>query len=150
MSVAKLLLSSEGRIGRRTWLLFVVAVLTLYFAALGAAMVVNGLDLALDRDIYWLGPGFMIVASYPAFCVNAKRFQDRGKGRWWALAATVTDLAVVVVDVLFLLRGDVGPILEWSVNAPAYAVMVWFFVELGCLRGTPGENRYGSDPLAGS
>jgi uncharacterized membrane protein YhaH (DUF805 family) len=29
------------------------------------------------------------------------------------------------------------------------AVAVWFFVELGCLRGTIGDNQYGPDPLAG-
>ena len=26
---------------------------------------------------------------------------------------------------------------------------LWAFVELYCLRGTEGENRYGPDPLAG-
>jgi uncharacterized membrane protein YhaH (DUF805 family) len=25
---------------------------------------------------------------------------------------------------------------------------IWFFVELGFLRGTPGPNGYGPDPLA--
>ena len=29
----------------------------------------------------------------------------------------------------------------------AFAVGVWAFVELGCLRGTIGPNRYGPDPL---
>jgi uncharacterized membrane protein YhaH (DUF805 family) len=26
---------------------------------------------------------------------------------------------------------------------------IWALVELGCLRGTPGRNQYGDDPLAG-
>ena len=29
------------------------------------------------------------------------------------------------------------------------AVIIWFFVELGCLRGTVGSNDYGPDPLGG-
>jgi uncharacterized membrane protein YhaH (DUF805 family) len=27
------------------------------------------------------------------------------------------------------------------------AIAIWAFVELGCLRGTVGPNRYGPDPL---
>ena len=30
------------------------------------------------------------------------------------------------------------------------AVTVWVIVELGCLRGTQGPNRFGSDPLQAS
>ena len=150
MGLASVLLSSDGRIGRRTWWLFVVAVLTLYFAAFGATVVVSGLDLALDRDFYWLSIGAMIGTVYPAFCFNAKRFQDRGKARWWALWATATDLLMTAVDMLSGLHGGVSTLVEWSVYGPVYAVMLWYFVELGCLRGTSGENLYGPDPLAGS
>jgi uncharacterized membrane protein YhaH (DUF805 family) len=28
-----------------------------------------------------------------------------------------------------------------------FAITVWAFVELGCLRGTVGPNQYGPDPL---
>jgi uncharacterized membrane protein YhaH (DUF805 family) len=28
------------------------------------------------------------------------------------------------------------------------AISIWAFVELGCLRGTAGPNKYGPDPLA--
>jgi uncharacterized membrane protein YhaH (DUF805 family) len=31
--------------------------------------------------------------------------------------------------------------------ALGFAVLVWAFVELGCLRGTLGPNRFGPDPL---
>ena len=30
----------------------------------------------------------------------------------------------------------------------ALAIFAWAFVELACLRGTQGDNRYGVDPLA--
>jgi uncharacterized membrane protein YhaH (DUF805 family) len=29
-----------------------------------------------------------------------------------------------------------------------FAISIWACVELGCLRGTAGPNRYGPDPLA--
>ena len=34
--------------------------------------------------------------------------------------------------------------------AGVFAVTVWVIVELGCLRGTQGPNRFGSDPLEAS
>ena len=30
----------------------------------------------------------------------------------------------------------------------SFGITVWAFVELGCLRGTVGSNRYGPDPLS--
>jgi len=30
----------------------------------------------------------------------------------------------------------------------SFAITVWAFVELGCLRGTLGPNQYGPDPLS--
>jgi uncharacterized membrane protein YhaH (DUF805 family) len=28
-----------------------------------------------------------------------------------------------------------------------FGILIWAVIELGCLRGTPGANRYGPDPL---
>jgi len=30
----------------------------------------------------------------------------------------------------------------------AFAILIWAFVDLGCLRGSIGQNKYGPDPLA--
>jgi uncharacterized membrane protein YhaH (DUF805 family) len=30
----------------------------------------------------------------------------------------------------------------------SFGITVWAFVEIGCLRGTVGPNRYGPDPLS--
>jgi uncharacterized membrane protein YhaH (DUF805 family) len=30
----------------------------------------------------------------------------------------------------------------------SFGITVWAFIELGCLRGTRGPNRYGPDPLS--
>ena len=48
----------------------------------------------------------------------------------------------------------IGTIMEDSIviasvlGLAAFAIGVWAFVELGCLRGTIGANQYGPDPLA--
>ncbi len=57
---------------------------------------------------------------YPSLAIAAKRWHDRDKSGWWSL---------------ILLIPAVGAI--------------WYLVECGCLRGTPGPNRFGPDPLGG-
>ena len=48
----------------------------------------------------------------------------------------------------------IGTVMEDSIviasilGLAAFAIGVWAFVELGCLRGTIGANQYGPDPLA--
>ncbi len=63
-----------------------------------------------------------LVLYPPFFWVAAaaavKRMRDRGRSPAWLLAALVPVL---------------GPL--------------WLLLELGMLRGTPGENHYGPDPL---
>jgi uncharacterized membrane protein YhaH (DUF805 family) len=63
------------------------------------------------------------LVLYPPFfwagaAVVTKRLRDRGKSPVW--------LALVLIPLI-------GPL--------------WLLIELGLLRGTPGENRYGDDPL---
>ncbi len=64
------------------------------------------------------------LVLYPPFfwiaaALGVKRMRDRGKSPAWLLIALVP---------------VVGPL--------------WLLVDLGLLRGTPGENHYGPDPLA--
>ena len=69
-----------------------------------------------------LGYASTLVLYPPFFWMAAalavKRMRDRGKSPAWLLIALVP---------------VVGPL--------------WLFVDLGLLRGTPGENHYGADPL---
>ena len=63
------------------------------------------------------------LALYPPFfwafaAIVAKRLRDRGKSPLW--------LALALIPLI-------GPL--------------WLLIDIGLLRGTPGENRYGADPL---
>jgi uncharacterized membrane protein YhaH (DUF805 family) len=44
--------------------------------------------------------------------------------------------------------GAVGPGLHYILALAAFALTIWGFVEIGCLRGSAGANTYGPDPLA--
>jgi uncharacterized membrane protein YhaH (DUF805 family) len=43
--------------------------------------------------------------------------------------------------------GTAGAVLQTILALAAFALTIWGFVEIGCLRGTAGTNNYGPDPL---
>jgi uncharacterized membrane protein YhaH (DUF805 family) len=93
-----------------------------------------GLTLALLVILYipliWIG-----------LAIGAKRLHDRDKSAWWLL---VFYAAPGILSTAGNRLEDVGFII---LHVISFAISVWAFVELGCLRGTPGPNRYGPDPL---
>ena len=40
--------------------------------------------------------------------------------------------------------GIIGGVITYIIGL---AILIWAIIELGCLRGTPGPNRFGPDPL---
>jgi uncharacterized membrane protein YhaH (DUF805 family) len=60
-----------------------------------------------------------VLLLWPAMAVSAKRWHDRDKSGWWVLLVLV-------------------PVIGW----------IWALIDNGFLRGTPGPNRHGPDPLA--
>jgi hypothetical protein len=40
-----------------------------------------------------------------------------------------------------------APALQYALALAAFALTIWGFVEIGCLRGTSGSNTHGPDPL---
>jgi uncharacterized membrane protein YhaH (DUF805 family) len=85
----------------------------------------------------------ILIGTWCFAAIGIKRLHDRNKSGWWM--------------VLFFI---VPPLLEklWDwLDNPTAAILVsllvavlsvWSFVEIFCLRGTRGPNRFGSDPLA--
>jgi uncharacterized membrane protein YhaH (DUF805 family) len=77
---------------------------------------------------------------------SIKRLHDRNRNGWW----------IVLFFVLPCLYGQFGARLEnwldsWLEILPggiAFVLSVWGFVEMYCLKGTAGTNRFGPDPLA--
>lgn len=123
--MANLLFSFQGRVNRaKFWLvalgIFVVEVIL--FAAIlgGAAMSGDPEQIAAA-----VGPlagvvifAFVVIATWISIAVAVKRYHDRNKSGWWVL--------IVLVPVIGGL---------------------WYLIECGFLRGTPGPNNYGPDPL---
>ena len=151
MTLQKILFSFEGRIGRRTYwlaiLALIVAVLVLTFAPfLLDCEAVAVLMLALTSQLVWL------LSLWPMLAVGAKRLHDRNRNGWWLLVFWLLPFALFCGGISIYLFDDprtgrsgdfaTGSILIFAGLLPA----LWGIVELGFLPGTKGPNLYGADP----
>jgi len=93
----------------------------------------------------WLA-GLGVALAYPAAAVFAKRLNKTG---WLAALLIVPMLIETWLDPA---GGATQTPLVRSIYLAAstitFIVALWFLIELGFMRGTPGDNRYGRDPLA--
>ena len=88
-----------------------------------------------------------VVLAYPGYCLLAKRFHDRGKPELTRQSPSASVLAALL-GLFGIAGGPGGPNLFGTlVGLINLAVVIWVVVDLGILRGTEGENRYGPDPL---
>ena len=115
--VKELLFQMDGRVNRMTWWLFAPAVIGISVLAFILLIIIAlAAGGSSTNTILALNPIIEIVLAIIGIFVNGKRFHDRNKSAWWVLIGFI-------------------PYLGW----------IWILVELGFLRGTPGENRFGPD-----
>jgi uncharacterized membrane protein YhaH (DUF805 family) len=147
MDLAALFLSPKGRIARKTFWIGVgalivwgIVVFVVLWTLLGPSLVQN----FLGRLV---GFPFTLLTIYFAYNLAAKRLNDRDRPIVYAKAAaglmavkSLTDVLRITgdpraqnfLDNLFLLAGT--------------GIALWFFIELGLMRGTIGPNAHGEDP----
>ena len=110
-----------------------------------------------------------VMGLYIGLAVAIKRLHDRDKSAWWVLVFFVLPLVLQIpvlmyMPVLFHFMADAIAAAQHHLPPPpqpyqpplvivsrgaASIMSIWAFVELYCLRGTVGDNRFGPDPLAG-
>ena len=116
---------------------------------IGSLVIIAGLILTGILGALLLGVegGFMIfglaalLSTLPSVAIGVKRLHDRDKSGWWLLLFYLTP------SILQVMGEGVGEGTVLLVTLANAGLSIWAFVELGCLRGTPGPNRYGPDPL---
>ncbi|MCA3423413.1 MAG: DUF805 domain-containing protein [Roseomonas sp.] len=119
--------SFNGRISRKTWWIFYFLIpigINIAATAIEAQFLGFGDAVPDHAGMGSMGMGPIgIIAAVGGLWVTlagqAKRWHDRDKSAWWVL-------------VYFI------PLIGW----------LWSFIVAGFLRGTPGYNRFGPDPLA--
>jgi uncharacterized membrane protein YhaH (DUF805 family) len=90
---------------------------------------------------------FWILSLWPGLAIVVKRLHDRDRSGWWVILFVYGPwLAGYVVQAFVQPRQDLHSL--WiAYNVVQTGILMWAFVELGCLQGTRGPNRFGADPL---
>lgn len=151
----KLFFEFHGRVGRLRWW---AGSIFLFFAMMAAMLVImlmffsNGGEVSWERDVVTTPEGALINLGLLAFfgymwsALSIKRLNDRERPHWL--------IALFLSPFVILLLGDLMgvPIIALGraillLEGLLFAVWFWMLIELGFLRGMPGPNRHGPDPL---
>ena len=144
MTLRYLFLSHPGRINRARWLVATIAL------DIGSRLV-SGIAAG-----FLSGPTGNLLVSIlelnlwfvPAYALAAKRFQDRGKSGRTALYGLIPMQAARLVWQWAFIPLPLEPsALMWLCALVEWGPALWFLIELGMLKGVPGPNRFGGDPL---
>jgi uncharacterized membrane protein YhaH (DUF805 family) len=82
------------------------------------------------------------------FAFHTERLHDRGKSAWWLLVFYAVPGILGHLAKGAWYAGVAGMGLHYILALVAFALSIWGFVEIGCLRGSAEPNRYGSNPLS--
>ena len=145
MDFGYILTSTQGRIPRSQWWAgLVVLVIIAVVLGLIIGWVLGPTTVGIIATLI-----LQILLIYPAYCISAKRFQDRNKPGGLALIG----IGLGILQTLARLAGLSNPFnptgIDWVLNIALIIVGLWYLIELGILRGTIGPNNYGPDPLEG-
>ena len=132
MGLAWLFLSFNGRIGREVWWLVVAFRLCLdraLYPLVGDEEASNYLTVALALAALQIAP-------------TVKRLHDVGRSGWWFFPY------VVLPGVLYYVAVSTGNNIVFVLASFAGLILaMWVIFELGFVKGSARDNRYGHDPL---
>ena len=105
MKLQKILFSFDGRIGRRTYWLAILALIVAVQVLTLAPFLLESekaavLLLALTSQFIWL------LSLWPILAVGSKRLHDRNKNGWWLLVFWLLPFALFVGDFSIALLDD--------------------------------------------
>lgn len=145
------LFSLHGRISRKAIWFFLIAIVVLKIVVF---MIDFGMGFRVGIGLPMASVVFSLVTLWPSVAVGMKRFHDRNlTGKWM----------IFFLGMIFMFNIVGAAINQYSVPEDAdpqrsttgglvsftgvFAVWITLFVLLFVNPGTPGENKYGPDPL---
>lgn len=156
MSWGEIFFGFHGRINRKTyWFASVlVAIVGLLFNALLAYLATGD---PVAPDVWQRPPGksgiwapvwlaYFLFLAWPSAALAVKRLHDRARPAWLWYAYYGATIVVTLVP----LRSEGGAEVNAAAQVLTIALMTfgaYIFFELCILRGTPGPNAHGEDPL---
>jgi len=150
MKLQKVLFSFEGRIGRGTYWLAILALIVAVAVLTLAPFLLNSEAVAVLLLV--LSQFIWLLSLWPILAVGAKRLHDRNKNGWWLLVYWLLPFVLICGGLSIILFDDprtgrsgdfaTGSVLLFASLVPA----LFGVIELGILPGTKGPNLYGADP----
>ena len=149
MSVAHLFLGFDGRISRSPFwlgLLFVIAIEIAVTLALGVPFFPKELS---PLPVRLKDFAIQLILLYPITAIMVKRLHDRDYPGIYAAWVVGLMLLVLFTD-LAGVTGDPENLtwLDYLLGVLTLVVGLAFLIDLGCRRGTPGDNRFGPEPFS--
>ena len=139
MGWGHLLFEFSGRTNRGKFWFASLVLIVIYLAFVALDFVTESMA------VQALTAMFIIVIFISGLAVGVKRLHDRDKSGWYIVLFYVLPCALFVAS-MTISSGSATT--ANALGLLAFAISVWAFVELGCLRGTIGVNPYGPDPVA--
>lgn len=157
MSITQKLFSFDGRIRRRDWWLFGIALGIL-------SSIIQG---AVTAAVGGAGPGggdaagiaaliVSLIFVYPGAALGVKRAHDRNRPAiivlaFYALVVLLNVIMTFTVGATMMNAGGLGDLGAMGLVIGGLGLIVliyaiYLLIELGFLDGTPGPNRFGPSP----
>lgn len=93
-----------------------------------------------------------IASLWSSLALQVKRLHDRGRTGWISLLTFLPGIGMLATGLGSGFAGGAAPDVMGSLPflGLALAIGAYFFIDLGCLQGTPQVNRYGPPPGGGA
>ena len=146
--IVTLLSTFRGRISCAQWWAGFVIVLA---GSLAGTVLFNPDAFSLDTvpEPYWPDTFWQLAWLVPGTAITVKRFNDRNWPWWLGYAVGgIAALAYLLPHFGLLIDPDLGGFWGALLFWVSLLTLIGAFIDNGFLRGTPGPNRYGPDPLA--
>lgn len=141
------LFDPRGRSNRAKYWLGIIIWLLIYAVVAAPAFFLVEQPPAVALGITALLVLVVIAGTVSSILFSIRRLHDRDKsGHWLWLFAFVPGVLNAVGNAIMMVRPE-AVLVAIVPTLVALGITIWMIVELGFLRGTPGPNRFGPDPL---
>jgi uncharacterized membrane protein YhaH (DUF805 family) len=143
MDFVNIFITFNGRINRAKYWIAVLVYAAIYFVVGVAAFLADQ-----STAVQAISAAVTVVLMISGIGVAIKRLHDRNKSGWTVLLFTVAPMILFAAGFVIGTMSTGSDFVATALWLVAFTIGIWGFVELGCLRGTIGQNKYGPDPLA--